>query len=114
MVCIYSTIILKSFGSQKACNHLVKYVVFVIAIRAIAPWLGTLFIMYLIITASALLVSFGVIIYAYVKRRRIITTEHPAAAESRPPVPSPTPQSQGQQEQESDLGRMAVRNFSVV
>jgi hypothetical protein len=30
-----------NFGSQKVCNHLVKYAVFVIASRATAPWLLT-------------------------------------------------------------------------
>ncbi len=107
-----------NFGSQKACNHLVKYVVFVIDIRATVTWLRILFIINLIVTASVLLVSFGVNVHAYVKRRRTHNYEEllnvPAAVESRHSIQSPIPQSQEQPEQKNDLGRKVVRNFSVV
>jgi hypothetical protein len=106
-----------NFGSQKACNHLVKYVVFIIDIRATVTWLRILFIINLIITASVLLVSFGVNVHAYVKWRRTHKYEElldvPVAVESRHSIQSPIPQSQGQPEQKNDPGRK-VRNFSVV
>ena len=101
-----------NFGSQKACNHLVKYVLLFIDIRATVTWLRVLFIMYLAITACALLLNFGVIVSVHMKQlRAVIYGKLPGInvpTESPPPFRSSTMQSQGQSEKEKDPGRKAL------
>jgi hypothetical protein len=109
-----------NFGSQQACNHLVKYVLLFIDIRATVTWLRVLFIMYLVITACALLFNFGVIVSAHMKRLRaniyeklpnsIVPTESPS------PIQPSTPQSQGRTEKENDSWRTGLWyvNLSVM
>ena len=104
-----------NFGSQKACNHLVKYALLFIDIRATVTWLRVLFIIYLVITACALLFNFGVIISAHMKRLRAniyrklpgikVPTESPPVRV----IQSSTLQSQGQLEKENDPGRTVLR-----
>ena len=108
------------FGSQQACNHLVKYVLLFIDIRATVTWLRALFIMYLVITAFALLFKFGVIVSNHMKQLRadiyeklpdiIVPTESP------PPIRPSTLQSQGQSEKEKDSERSLRQyvNLSVM
>jgi hypothetical protein len=112
-----------NFGSQQACNHLVKYVLLFIDIRATVTWLRVLFIMYLVITACALLFdtfNFGVIVSAHMKQlREDIYEKLPdsiASTESPPSMQSSTPQSQGRPEKETNSGRMGLRyvNLSVM
>jgi hypothetical protein len=109
-----------NFGSQQACNHLVKYVLLFIDIRATVTWLRVLFIMYLVITACALLFNFGVIVSAHMKQlREDIYEKLPdiiASTESPPPVQSSTPQSQGRSEKETNPGRTGLWyvNLSVM
>jgi hypothetical protein len=58
------------FGSQPACNHLVKYVLVFADVRATATWLRVLFIMNLIITACMLSFRFGAILSEHMGRLR--------------------------------------------
>lgn len=98
-----------NFGSQKACNHLVKYVLLFIHIRATVTWLRVLFIVYLVITACVLLFNFGVIVSAHMKRVRVVIYGKipgvKVPTESPPLIQSSTLQSQVQSENENDLGR---------
>jgi hypothetical protein len=99
-----------NFGSQPSCNHLVKYVLVFINVRATATWLQVLLILYLVLTACALLFSICVIVSASVKQPRTRIYEKlsnvAAATEPSPSIQSPTPQSQGQSKQENDFRRM--------
>ena len=58
------------FGSQKSCNHLVKYVLFFADVKATATWLRVLFIMNLVISACTLLFRFGAILSDHMARLR--------------------------------------------
>jgi len=102
-----------NFGSQQACNHLVKYVLLFIDIRATVTWLRVFFIIYLVITACALLFNFGVIVSAHMKQLRADIYEKlpdiMVPTESPPPIQSSAPQSQGQSEKENDSGRTALK-----
>ena len=108
-----------NFGSQQACNHLVKYVLLFIDIRATVTWLRVLFIMYLVITACALLFKFGVIVSTHMKQLRAdIYDRLPDVipSESAPPIQPSTLQSPGQPEKEKDSERSVRRyvNLSVM
>ncbi|KAI0298815.1 hypothetical protein BC826DRAFT_996738 [Russula brevipes] len=43
------------FGSQPECNHLVRYVLVFIGVKATVTWLRVLFLIYLVLTSSMLL-----------------------------------------------------------
>ena len=109
-----------NFGSQKACNHLVKYVLLFIDIRATVTWLRVLFIMYLVITACTLLFNFGVIVSVHMQRLpAYIYKILPGAkdpTEYPPPIQSSTRHSQVQSEKEKDSGRTRLQyvNLSVM
>ncbi len=109
-----------NFGSQQACNHLVKYPLLFIDIRATVTWLRVFFIMYLVITACLLLFKFGVIVSAHMTQLRAdIYEKLPGSivpTGSPPPIQSSTPQTQGQSEKETDFGRTVLRyvNLSVL
>jgi hypothetical protein len=99
------------FGSQPSCNHLVKYVLFFANVKATATWLRVLFIVYLVINACALLFSFGVIVFAYVKKRTHNyekVSDDAANTKPSPSVRSLTQQSQGQSKPENGFVRMAL------
>jgi hypothetical protein len=53
------------FGSQPECNHLVKYVLFFVEVKATVTWLRVFFIIYLVLTSSVLLFTFAVNFYYY-------------------------------------------------
>ena len=109
-----------NFGSQQACNHLVKYALLFIDIRATVIWLRVLFIIYLVITACALLFSFGAIVSAHMMQLRTDVYEKlpdiKVPTESPPSIQSSTPQQQEQSEKETNSGRTVFRyvNLSVV
>jgi hypothetical protein len=109
-----------NFGSQQACNHLVKYVLLFIDIRATVTWLRVLFIMYLVITACALLFNFGILVSAQMMQLRANMyrklPDIKVLTESHPSIRSPSPQSQGQPEKENDSGRTVLQfvNLSVM
>ena len=110
-----------NFGSQPACNHLVKYVLLFIDVRAIVPWLRVLFIIYLVISSCALLFNFGVIVSAHMKHLRADIYEKlpdvvVVPTESPPSIQSSTPQPQGQSEKENNSGRTVLQfvNLSVM
>ena len=109
-----------NFGSQKACNHLVKYALLFIDIRATVTWLRVLFIIYLVITACALLFSFGAIVSAHMMQLRTDVYEKlpdiKVPTESPPSIQSSTLQQQEQSEKETNSGRTVFRyvNLSVV
>jgi hypothetical protein len=102
-----------NFGSQQACNHLVKYPLLFIDIRATVTWLRVFFIMYLVITACALLFNFGVIVSAHMKQLRADIYEKlpdiTVPTESPPATQSSTPQTQGHSKRENDFGRTVLR-----
>jgi hypothetical protein len=58
------------FGSQPACNNLVKYVLFFANVRATATWLRVLFIMNLVMTACSLSFRFGAILSEHMAQLR--------------------------------------------
>jgi hypothetical protein len=111
-----------NFGSQRACNHLVKYALLFIDIRATVTWLRVLFIIYLVITACELLFNFGVIVSAHMKQLRTDIYEKlpdiKVSTESPPSILSSTPQPQVRSEKENDSGRTVLHwryvNLSVV
>jgi hypothetical protein len=51
-----------NFGSQPECNHLVKYVLVFVNVRATAPGLRVVFIVYLVVSAITILSKFGAIV----------------------------------------------------
>jgi hypothetical protein len=99
------------FGSQQACNHLVKYVLLFIDIRATVTWLRVLFIMYLVITACTLLFNVGAIVSSHMMQLRVniykklpdikVPTEPPHSIVQSSTLQSP----QGQSEKENDSER---------
>jgi hypothetical protein len=108
-----------NFGSQQACNHLVKYVLLFIDIRATVTWLRVLFIMYLVITACALLFNFAGLVSAHMMQLRAdIYEKLPdiSVPTESPPIQSSTLQSQRQPENENDSGRTVLQfvNLSVM
>lgn len=109
-----------NFGSQQACNHLVKYVLLFIDIRATVTWLRVLFIVYLVITAFALLFKFGVIVSTHMTQLRAdIYEKLPdiiVSTETRPSTQSSTLQSQERSEKENSSGRTGhwYVNLSVI
>jgi hypothetical protein len=56
------------FGSQPECNHLVKYVLFFVNVRATETWLRILFIAYLGLNSSMMLLTFGAIFMEYLHK----------------------------------------------
>jgi hypothetical protein len=56
------------FGSQPECNHLVKYVLFFVNVRATETWLRILFITYLALNSSMMLLTFGTIFMEYLHK----------------------------------------------
>lgn len=102
-----------NFGSQQECNHLVKYALLFIHIRATVTWLRVLFIVYLVITASALLCNFGLIVFAHImKQPHVDNYEELKDAESPPTIQSSIPQPQGQTENETDSGRRIFKRVN--
>src|SRR5579863_1163422 len=56
------------FGSQPECNHLVKYVLFFVNVRATETWLRFLFITYLALNSCMMLLTFGAIFMEYLHK----------------------------------------------
>ncbi|KAI0287344.1 hypothetical protein BC826DRAFT_1108519 [Russula brevipes] len=80
------------FGSQPECNHLVKYVLFFANVKATVTWLRVLFIIYLVLTACALLFTFAVILSVYLspdihkKLRSVVGPGHGQPEQESPPA----------------------------
>jgi hypothetical protein len=105
------------FGSQQACNHLVKYVLLFNNIRATVTWLRVLFIMYSAIAAPALLFDFGVTVSAHMKQLRAYIYKKLrdiiVHTKSLPCIRSSTSLSQRQSEEENDEGTRVIRYVNL-
>jgi hypothetical protein len=56
---LYVWVKVKTYGTYYQCNDHIKYVIFIVNVRATAPWLRDVWIVSLVLSAVGLILSFG-------------------------------------------------------